>query len=170
MKLTAIVSPPPTLLSISTQVSERRFHHVDEFMKTLSLIEGVTVSVVENSFAGAPNDGFLLVFPDPSEELENYPDFGPRTVLVSADSSGMRDDVEKYNLAGAITDDRYFRWRAERHREKGVGLFGRKDVAERIGATVLQSYSLTEHYGTLSHTQSRDLPELLVNYLTALEQ
>ncbi len=92
-----------------------------------------------------------------------------RVVLVDAERGSLIRQVEPRRLAGAIEERRYFDWCEVRSEESGSGLLGRKDVAQRVGATIVRPYYSTEHYAELSHPRCRDLPELLALYLAGLE-
>ena len=169
MRLTVIAAPPIEILW-PTQVAARKFDAVDEFASALSLAAGIVVPVVEGSLADAPDQGFLIVFNGQGHALESLPELGPRTILINADRASIRQEMEIYHLAAAVEEHRYYRWCRQQDQENNRGLLGRKDVAERMGATLLKSPFTTEHYGEFSHPRCQDLPGLLVTYLAALEQ
>lgn len=124
------------------------------------------MSIIEGDYADAPSEGLLIVY---DAENDVPPGLGPRIVLVGVHGLPLKR-LETYRFAALIERRRYHRWRDERDRETGAGLYARKDVAARIGATISDPYSVTEHYAPIAHPRCRDLPELLGLYLTALEQ
>jgi hypothetical protein len=90
-----------------------------------------------------------------------------RSVLIDADRSAIRDQIEHYRLVGAIEKQRYFCWRTQPENETGSGLIGLKDLAETLDARVIPGPYSTEHYGWLSSDRFSDLPSLLAAYLAA---
>ncbi len=168
MRLTAIVSPSPEVLR-PTECSAREFSEVDEFCAALGLAAGVTVSIVEGELADIPADGFVLVYFRYGMSLDLAPEVGARVVLVNAERGCLFRQLEPHRLAGAIEERRYFNWCTSRDEETGSGVLGRKDVAQRIGATIVRPYYSTQHYAGFSHPRCHDLPELLALYLAGLE-
>jgi hypothetical protein len=168
MKLTAIIPPCPEVLG-PTECSDREFFNVDEFCTALGLAAGITVSIIEGSLSDVPADGFVLLYYEYSMALDFAHRIGARVVLINAQRGSLFRQLEPRRLAGAIEERRYFNWRKERGEESGSGLVGRKDVARRIGATIVHPHYSTEHYAELSHPRCRDLPELLALYLAGLE-
>ncbi len=68
--------------------------------------------------------------------------------------------------AGAIERMRYNVWRWEREYDPGGGVFGRKDVARKLGAHWQPSVlSETERYCFFEHGEHPTLPDLLAAYL-----
>ncbi len=166
MKLIAIVTPPEPAARFAASTS-RKYNKVDGFAAALSHLAGVPVPIIEGSLADAPDEGLLIDFD--GYGLAKQPELGPRVVLMNADRAYVLDVVEKYHLAAAIEKYRYFQWRRQRDRERGDGVFGRIDVAEKINIAGV-GYKDTEHYRLLGSMRYPDLPSLLVAYLRAYEE
>lgn len=145
----------------------RQFDDVDAFCAALGAAAGVTVPIIEGRYADAPDEGFLIVY-DVEDDVP--PGLGPRIVLVNVLGRPF-ERLETLRCAALIESLRYRRWRVDRDRETGAGLYARKDVAGCMGATFIHPpYFMTEHYTLISHPSCRNLPELLALYLTALEE
>lgn len=71
-------------------------------------------------------------------------------------------------LAAVVDTPRYLRWQNRRRQEDAEGLYGRKDIARRIGAawSDLPVYQ-TPRYALLHNPALPDLPSLLAVYLAA---
>ncbi len=167
MRLFVIVSPTESEPDASASSTPRQSDDVDEFAEVVGRPAGAKVPIIEGTLADAPHEGFLIDFD--GYGLARQPELGPRVILMNV----FRDDpfvvLEKHNLVAAIERYRYFQWRKQRSQESGNGVFGRKDVAERMGAGGV-GYKDTEHYRLLSCDRYADLPGLLVGYLRAYEE
>jgi hypothetical protein len=170
MKLTALVAPPAAATEFTTAVSPRQFDAVDEFVAAVEQAAGARVPVVEGSWADAPTDGFVLVFGARGLTNSPTPDVDRRVVLINADRSNVLQRLEERGLAAAIEKHRYYLWRTQRQHENGGGVFGRKEVAARLGATFSAGSFESKHYGLLSSEGYKDLPSLLVSYLVAYSE
>jgi hypothetical protein len=166
MKISAICAPFSAALAHPDEVSQRQFDDVEAFCAAVGVAAGVPVSIIEGDYADAPSEGFVIVY---DRENDVPPGLGPRIVLVDVHGLPFKR-LETHRFAALIESRRYHQWRAERDRETGAGLYARKDVAVRIGATISDPYSVTEHYAPIAHPRCRDLPEFLGLYLTALER
>ncbi len=166
MKLIAVVEPQNPAARFATS-TPRQYDEVDEFAATVGRLAGVPVPVIEGSLADVPGEGFLIAYT--RRGLAEHLELGPRVVLMNASRECVLDNVEQYHLAAAIEKFRYFQWRKQREQEKGDGVFGRIDVAQRMGAGGV-GYKDTEHYRLLSCGRYADLPGLLVGYLKAYEE
>ncbi len=91
-----------------------------------------------------------------------------QVVLVDVLRAEALKQVERLGLAAAVATGRYFRWQTRPSEETGSGVYGRKDVGARIGATWSTLPQLqSERYALLSHTDLPDLVALLAAYLEA---
>lgn len=167
MRLTAITCPWQPEADHPDAISPREIDAVDEFSAALGKAAGVSVDVIEGSLADAPPDGFIIAFS--AEGLAEHPTLGPRVVLVNADRASVLEQLEQHSLVAAVEKHRYFLWRRQRAQERGRGLFGRKDVAARIGATFDQSPFVSARYAYLASEGATNLPELMAQYLSAYE-
>jgi len=163
MKITAIVDPPDPTAEFANKTA-REFDAVDEFVHALGLAAGISIPVIEGTLADAPADGYVIVFDE--GQLEKGPQTS-RVLLVNADRGSVLAELEDHGLVGAIEKLRYFRWRRNRSEETGGGLFGRKELADSIGATLSPGPFQSSHYGLFSATRYTDLPSLVVGYLEA---
>ncbi len=167
MKVTAVVSSfvaTPDLPSVS---APRDFHQVDALATALGEALGIEVPIFEGTLADAPAEGYLLVF-----ELRHHDDprLGPRIIAFEEDRSTIMETAEAFRLAAAIEKHRYFQWSRRRAEERGYGLVGRKDVAERMGARLVGGPYTSAHYGLLASDAADDLIGLLAGYLRAYDQ
>lgn len=167
MKITALVTPFQPDAKLPTAIGPRVFDAVDEFALAIGNAAGIGVPIVEGSLSDAPDDGYVLLFEEPSKTEMLL--IGPRVILINADRSSVRSMLERDRLACAVEKHRYFTWRTQRSEETGDGLYGRKEVALRMGATIAAGPPPTEHYGLLSSATQRDLPSLIARYLDIYE-
>lgn len=172
MKITAIVKPFEPSPKFPTDAGSRQIHEVDKFVAALARETGKTVPIIEGDFVDAPADGFIIAFATGLDRayLLSQPRLGPRTILINVDRSEETRCLDQYQLCAAVEQHQYFLWRTHRHSEDccedcSDGLFGRKDIAQRMGATFCEWGS--EHYGRVYSECYRDLPALLGAYLSA---
>src|SRR5262245_21107368 len=127
----------------------------------------IEVPVVEVPLAGAPADGYLLVFHRAPWAVT--PELARRIIAFDEDRASVMEDVEQYGFAGAVEKHRYFQWRAQRDKERGYGLVGRKDVAARMPARLAGGPYTSANYAILASDTARDLPGLIAEYLRAYD-
>lgn len=164
LKLTAIVRLERPSEMAATASTQRAFFRVDEFLADVGNAPGLEVSVVEGTLADAPDDGILLVFDGTG--LAEHRELCGRTVLINADRSRVPACLEELKLLAAVEKHRYFLWQTEREGEDGSGLFGRKDIAELMGAEIDPVFS-SRNYALISCERYSDLAALLAGYVTA---
>lgn len=164
LKITAIVRPLAASSGIPTEVTPREFDAVDEFVALLAKATHIAIPVVEGTLENAPGEGLIIVFD--AVGIADYPELGPRIILLNADRSRVPGCLEELHLFAAVEKHRYFQWKRQRDKERGAGLFGRKDVAERMGAVVAKAFA-SQRYGILSSDECPDLPQLLAAYIGA---
>lgn len=140
--------------------SAREFFKCDAILAALTQAAGPDVSVVERPSTDVPEDGFLLVFE--GAQLEQMATAGPRIIYMFAERgevwAGRPEHMitEKYRLAGAV--------------EWGEWFHGLVSVAARAGMEVTAHRS-SSNYGALRcSNHCKNLPELLVHYLTVYEE
>jgi hypothetical protein len=167
VKLTALVAPSPETLG-PTEVTGRAFHHVDDFCAALGAATGATVTIVEGTLADIPDDGFVLVYHFIDLEHHLTPELAPRVVVVDAPPNALYRLLWTTDIAAGIDNQRYSDWCDHRDEESSRGLFARKDMAERWGATAIEPGYSTERYAEYAHPGCHNLPELLATYLAAL--
>lgn len=164
MKVSAVVSPRLNDGLNDSEAAPRAFDLVDEFVSALASELGISIDVIEGTLRDAPGDGLVVVFG--SAGMADYPEVSSRAILINADRSRIPGCLEERGLVAAIEKHRYFQWKRNRKDERGFGLFGRKDVAARLGAEVGKVFS-TERYGAISCDRYSSLPALLAAYLRA---
>jgi hypothetical protein len=167
MKITALVPRFQADPRFPTVVGVRKGAAVDEFTAAVGKAAGVEIPVLEGSSADVPRDGYLLLF-EPVD-LSAFGQVAKRSILVDADRSYVTDELERYELLGAVDKHRYYQWRGERQKESGRGLWGRKEVAVAIGAELSSGPFTTARYGLFIAAQFPDLPSLIVGYLSAVD-
>lgn len=158
------VDPTPVL---KNAVPPREFHRVEELSTALGEALGVAVPIVEGRLADAPKAGYLIMFGVP-RDID--PTLGSRIVAFDEDRSSIMKNVEALNLAAAVEKQRYVAWRMGRTDERRIGVVGRKDVAEHMGARVLSGPYTSARYAGLADDAPGDLIALLADYLRAYAQ
>ena len=167
MKITVLVPRDEHDLAVSTAVAPRVFHHADEFAAAIGAALDVDVSVVEGELSDAPGDGYVLAF---GVRAPIDPLLAPRLVAIEVGRAWIMKLVNT-GLAGAVEQQQYFYWhthRAQGLEERALGLVGRKDLAERMGARIMATGPYTsERYGALIMDEPGNLITLLAAYLRA---
>lgn len=162
MKITALVAPFLSDPNFPSAVGPRKFYAVDEFAEALGQAAQTHIIVTEGAVCDAPADTYLVLFEPPPDGLVQS--IGPRVILINADRSSVPGCLERDHLAGAVEKNRYFSWITNRSDDRGNGLFARKGVSSRIGATLTTPFR-TEHYGLIANSPYKDLPSLIAAYL-----
>lgn len=147
-----------------TIIAPRRDRHVDELAAAVGAALAIDVPIIEGGLADAPAEGYLLVFD--TLGLADARD-GARIIAVDVDRSTIMKRVEAQGFAAAVEKHRLFQWSAQRDKERGDGVVGRKDVAAKIGATFASGPYTSASYAWLSSPAATDLPGLLAAYLKA---
>ncbi len=151
--------------------SSRELYSYDEFAKALASRSGSEVDVMEERLCAASPRGLVLL--DATSDLDRVLAECPpaaaaalprRIFLMNADRSAVLDLLERYQLAGAVTQQRYFDWLHHRDRESGGGLFGLKTVGQQLAAVCSRAFQ-SENYCLLGGEVPGDLPSFLVAYL-----
>jgi hypothetical protein len=107
MKITAIVAPSDPGIEPPT-VNARDFDAVDNFVRVLSGAAGISIPVLEGTLADAPREGYVIMF---DRAMLAHTPVTKRVFLVNADRASVLNELEGFNLVGAIEKMRYFRWR-----------------------------------------------------------
>ena len=136
------------------------------------------VPVLEAFLRDAPAQGFLLAYQGDIEvalldcPVERRIEVAIRTVAMDARWPNVFKLLEEYQLAAAVDIVRLWEWERNSDRDFGGGLIGLISVAERAGITYESGKRFgSEHYGNLTcRDHCRDLPSLLVHYLTVYEE
>ena len=150
--------------------SNRELNAYDEFARQLAMRTGGRVDILEDRLCAAPPSGIVLL--DATADLDRVLSECPpadaaalprRLLLMNADRSAVLDLLERYKLAGAVTQQRYFDWLHHRDRESGGGLYGLKSVGQQLGAVCSRAFE-SENYCLLGSGSPGDLPSFLVAY------
>jgi hypothetical protein len=163
MKITAVV---PKWEPRTEYTTARDFHAVDRFARAVGDASGTEVGVIEGTIDDAPV-GYILAFELPGSVDTAH---GPRIIAIGVDRSTIMKRVEDQHLAGAVEFYRYFMWTAQPEKERGEGLVGRKDLAERLNAQIRSGPYTSANYSWLASDAATDLPSLIAAYLRALSQ
>lgn len=132
-------------------------------------LEPVLDAHIATSEAGldeAPADGFIVTF---GRGMSTIHQVAARTVCLGVGRGDVPHLLEDQQLCAAFDAYIYFTWRWQRGRDRAYGMFGRRDVAKRIGARFGKAAGYpreTEHYGMLA-SDDPDLPTLIARYLVA---
>jgi hypothetical protein len=144
------------------------------FISEMGRHNGREVQIIDGALSDAPSTGFVLFAgADVRVALNECPE-GIRSELASrlVAVGGTRPKilekvVEPLSLAGAIDSMSFLEWKVQGTTLGAWGLYGRKDLAERIGARCLLYKSARYCY---LHSPTHDgLPHLVVDYLGALD-
>lgn len=172
---------PISILTASTMPdapSGRQQEDTQALAVALGLHSETPISILRGSWRDAPPDRFLIV---PYEDIElSLADCAPeqrsnlaaRTIVLGAVWPNAVRSLDEYRTAGAIDLRRYWMWRDHPESDSGNGIFGLISVAERAGMRweSARRYG-SEQYGLLGCPEHcRDLPSLLVHYLTVYEE
>lgn len=172
----AIVARPQSLgpVSSASVLSARAFHGYDDFAAALAMHTQLEVLTVEAPVASLGNGTFVLLDEtiDERDLIGCDPSMSSRIVLLNAERApGLLETLEQWRLAGGVETNRYRRWRYERDRESGHGLFGLRAVATEMGATCAESgVFATERYSSIGSDACRDLPQLIARYVDAFRR
>jgi len=109
---------------------------VDDLAAAVGATLGAPVAVVEGTLADVANAGVILSFlPVREDTLREVPGIAPRMFWMDAGRFPGRA-IQQFGLAGAVTTMRYIEWSRHRHRDRANHLWTRRDLADRLGATV----------------------------------
>jgi hypothetical protein len=148
-----------------------------KFMTALQRQRGISLTVIERRLAEVIDlPGYLLfggadclvaLFECPVERQSSV---ALRLVPLNASRPKIFQKLlEPYSLAGAIDDMSLLEWESPNVGPIDAhGLFGRKDIANLIGAT--PDFLISERYAYLKSSTHDGLPHLLADYLVALDQ
>ena len=158
-------------------VSARAFYALDRFAEAIQQYTPSEVIIVEQPLSAVSSDGFVLFQPHgllSAALAECAPrqrdSLLRRLVLLNADRSHVVALLEQYRLAAAIEKHRFFLWRTRPNQDVGYGLYGRRAVAQAMGAETYGPISQHgERYCELGSPHYANLPALLVGYLDAYE-
>jgi hypothetical protein len=151
--------------------SSRELYGYDEFAKALASRSGRPVDVIEDRLCAASPRGLILL--DATADLDRVfgecppaeaADLPRRILLMNADRSAVLNLLERYRLAGAVTQQRYWEWQHHPDRESGGGVFGLKSVGQQLGAICSSLYQ-GQNYCLLGSESAGNLPTFLVAYL-----
>jgi hypothetical protein len=152
-------------------VAVREVTGFDELATALRMRLPEHVTVHTSPRLRVPSGAVLVVCrPDVLEQLRatGGDAIAPRVVLVDVLRADALNRAERLGLAAAIGTARYLRWQTNPSEETGSGVYGRKDVAARIGATWSELPQLqSERYALLTHAGMPDLVALLAAYIEA---
>jgi len=112
----------------------------DEFAAAVGAMLRSPVTVVEGTLADVAGAGVILSFlPIREDTLRAAAGIAPRTLWLDVDRSPGRA-IQNFGLAGAASTMRYIEWSRHRGRDRAHHVWTRRDLAERLGATVDRLY------------------------------
>ena len=167
MKVAIIIPPRETVGHPWPQTSAREAGRADELAEAMRGALAIDVPVIETPLTSPLPDGYLLVFHTVPWTIG--PELARRIIAIDEDRSSIMKNVEQHGFAGAIEKYRYFMWSAQRDKERGDGLVGKKTIAARMSARVLGGPYTSANYGMLASDTARDLPGLIAEYLRAYD-
>ena len=150
----------------------------DEFKTALSRLVPTPVLRQEAHLRDALPDRFIIAFQRGMEEaladcpIERRVEIAARTIDMDARWPNAFRMLEQHHLAAAVDITRYYHWGSHQDSDFGGQIMGLTSVAERAGMTYESGSRYgSDHYGLLScREHCRDLPSLLVHYLTVYEE
>ena len=158
-----MTAPPLTFVREPSRVVPSRGAPASEdataaFAAALADAAGRAVALFEGLVRDAPADGILVVRPtadfatiraelDPARAAE----LPARTVLIGDRRSDLLRTLERYELAGGIDEDRWFRWRTRGAADIGAGICGLKSVAAAMADAEVLDDTIweTDGYGLI---------------------
>lgn len=166
----SVLTPPPL---IETSSGEPRDSDQD-LATALSLHTDTPVSVIRKYLKDAPPERFLIAVHGELEcsqaAYDLRRDVAARTIVLDAMWPNVFRFLEEHQLAGAVDMRRYSEWCDHPESDAGSGMFGLISVAKRAGMT-WHSGGRPGSYAQLGcREHCRDLPSLLVHYLTVYEE
>ena len=166
MKISILVPVHDASVARPNTASARELCHADQLAEAMRGALGVEVPVFEGSLADAPATGYLLAFAVPSTV---DPALARRIVAFDQDRSGIVQRIERAGFAAAVEKHRYFQWHSQPDTDRGSGLIGRRDIAARMPARIVDGPFTGAHYGAIASETARDLPALIAAYLEAYD-
>jgi hypothetical protein len=153
--------------SADAPVAAHEMESAGELAEAMRNALAIDVPVVEVPLASVPMDGYLFVFHRVPWVVD--PEVARRIIAFDEDRSSIMKNVEQHGFAGAVEKYRYFQWSAQREKERGYGLVGRKDVVARMPARIASGPYTSASYGIIASDTARDLPGLIAEYLKAYD-
>ena len=140
------------------------------FAEALSSALAGSAKVVEAPLAAAPREGILVLYPDGSvlDYLAAVPEsrkVAERIFLVGISRQYLPDLLEEHGFAGAVEASRYFSWRNNPSQDFGGQVYGRRDVADRMGAVISPPPFSGTTYCLFDVPGTSELPSALAKYL-----
>jgi hypothetical protein len=129
-----VVAPAPAPGVSGTAV--RTSMAVDELAAAVGAVLDAPVAVIEGTLGDVAGAGVVLSFlPVRADTLRDVPGLAARTVWMRADRNPGAA-IQEFGLAGAVSTMRYLEWSRHRDRDRAQHVWTRRELAERIGATV----------------------------------
>lgn len=83
---------------------------------------------------------------------------------------GMLRELEEYGVAGGVDHLRYASWESRPQADTGYGLFGLREIVDRMGATPGSATFSSENYCVFTARNSQSLTQSLASYLAAIDE
>lgn len=166
----SIVLEPPSADPVGIHGPARQMRAVDLFAEALGKALGVPPTIVEVPLAAAPPEGILVLYPESSilDYLAAVPDrkkAAERIFLMGLSRQHLPRLLEDHGFAGAVEASRYYSWRNDPAEDFGGQVYGRRDVADRMGAVIAPPPFSGTTYCLLDVPGTTDLPSALAKYL-----
>jgi hypothetical protein len=166
----SIVVEPPPVEPVAVHGPARQILAVELFAEALGTALAAPAKIVEAPLAAAPREGILVLYPEGSvlDYLAAVPDrkkAAERIFLVRVSRQHLPHLLEDNGFAGAVEASRYFSWRNHPAQDFGGQVYGRRDVADRMGAVIAPP----PFSGTVHKDQARPIRRALLAVLAALE-
>lgn len=172
MSLPISVVTLPSLIGSSSSEPDA----ASDLATALSLRTETPIPIVRGYLKDAPPARFLISIDGVADgsfaACERRRDVAARTIVLDAMWPNVFRFLEEHQLAGAVDVRRYYDSRFHPESDTGNGMFGLISVAERAGMRWESGQRFgSESYGVIGcPDHCRDLPSLLVHYLTVYEE
>ncbi len=166
----SIVVEPPAAEPVAVHGPMRQMLALDAFAEALGKALAAPATIVEAPLAAAPREGILIAYPQGSvfDHVAATPDrdrAAQRIFLLGVSRQYLPQMLEDDGWAGAVEASRYYAWRNHPAQDFGGQIYGRRDVAERMGAVIAPPPFSGTTYCLFDVPGTADLPSALARYL-----
>ena len=166
----SIVLEPASADPVGIHGPARQMRAVDLFAESLRKALVAPPKIVEAPLAAAPREGILVLYPESSvlDYLAAVPDrkkAAERIFLMGVSRQHLPHFLEDHGFAGAVEASRYYSWRNHPAQDFGGQVYGRRDVADRMGAVISPPPFSGTSYCLFDVPGTTELPSALAKYL-----
>jgi hypothetical protein len=168
----SLVIEPPEEEAIGIHTPAKEMFALDAFAKAVGDAMGISVPVIEAPLNALPTAQLILLHRTGSlrKHLAAAPDrtkLAERIFLLDVGRQHLPDLLEELGLAGAIESYRYMSWRNHPNEDFGGQVYGRRDIANKLGGVIEPPPFSGDKYCLFDVPGTHDLPGALATYLRA---